>query len=102
MKIAEVIGTVTLSRSHPSFEAARLKLTVPYTLEELAADTSPQGEPLVIWDETGAGIGSKVAVAEGPEAAQPFRPKVIPVDAYAAALLDHVNISADEAKEHLS
>ena len=46
----------------------------------------------VCWDELGTGIGSKIAMTEGPEAAQPFRPEQVPVDAYAAALLDQVDL----------
>jgi microcompartment protein CcmK/EutM len=46
----------------------------------------------VVWDENGAGIGSLIAVSEGAEATQPFRPDFKPVDAYAAAILDSVNV----------
>ena len=92
MRIAEIIGTVTLSRSHPCYEGARLRVAVPFTAEELADGRSPDGEMLVVWDELGAGLGSRVAIAEGPEAAQPFRPEVKAIDAYVAALLDTIQI----------
>ena len=36
------------------------------------------------------GLGNFIAVAEGPEAAQPFLPEVKAVDAYAAAILDQI------------
>ena len=42
--------------------------------------------------EVGAGIGSRVAISEGPEAAQPFRPLVKPVDAGTSAILDYVSV----------
>lgn len=92
MRIAKVIGNVVLSRSHPSFAGGSLRLAVPMTLAELAAQAEPAGEPLVVWDDHGAGDGSLIAVSESGEAAQPFRPKLKPVDAYNSAILDDVKI----------
>ncbi len=93
MRIAEIIGTVTLSRCHPSFDGARLRLALPLSLENLKEGTEPDTADMrVCWDELGAGIGSRIAMAEGPEAAQPFRPDLKPVDTYSAALLDHVDV----------
>ena len=91
MRIAKVVGTVTLSRCHPSFNGARLRLVVPLSLAELKGQP-PQAEEIVCWDDNGAGIGSLVAISEGAEASQPFRPEMKPVDAYAAAILDEVNV----------
>ena len=90
MRIAKVIGKVVLSRSHPSFSGASLRLAVPMKLEELSGDTEPTGEPLVVWDPLGAGNGSLIAMSESGEAAQPFRPELKPVDAYNSAILDSV------------
>lgn len=92
MRIAEVIGTVTLSRAHPSFAAASFRLVIPLTLADLSGDTMPQGESLVVYDELGAGVGSRIAMSEGGEAAQPFHPHDKPVDAYNAAILDTIQI----------
>jgi microcompartment protein CcmK/EutM len=47
---------------------------------------------VVVWDDLGAGMGDKIALAQGPEAAQPFRPELKPVDAYNAAILDRINL----------
>ena len=47
---------------------------------------------MVVWDDNGAGLGSLIAISEGAEAAQPFRPELKAVDAYAAAILDDVDI----------
>ena len=69
-----------------------MKLAVPYSLDELTNDAEPAGDTLVVWDEIGAGIGQRIAMAEGPEAAQPFRPEVKPVEAYNAAILDHIDL----------
>jgi ethanolamine utilization protein EutN len=91
MRIAKVVGTVTLNRCHPSFVGARLRLAAPLSLDELKSK-QPQADEMVVWDENGAGIGSLIAVSEGAEATQPFRPELKPVDAYAAAILDEVNL----------
>lgn len=92
MRIAQVIGTVTLNRCHPTFIGARLRLAVPLSQQNLADDAPITAEELVVWDELGAGIGSRIALSEGAEAAQPFRPENKPVDAYNAAILDEIEI----------
>ena len=92
MRIAKVVGTVTLNRCHPSFIGARLRLVVPLSLAELKGEREPQAEELVAWDDNAAGIGNLIALSEGAEASQPFRPEIKAVDAYASAILDEVNI----------
>ena len=92
MRIAQVIGTVILNKSHPTFQSATLKLAVPLTLDELTAGETPAADPLVVYDEFGANIGDRIMLSEGGEAAQPFRPNYKPVDAYNAGLLDDVTI----------
>jgi microcompartment protein CcmK/EutM len=92
MRIAEVIGTVTLSRCHPSLTGYRWVIAAPFSLEALR-DGSPDGEDFVMLDELGAGHGQKIGVSEGAEAAQPFQPAKKPVDAYCACLLDSVTVN---------
>jgi len=92
MRIAEIIGTVTLSRVHPSLQGHRWVIAVPYSLEGLKANKA-DGEDLVAVDEMGAGFGQKVAISEGAEAAMPYYPNKKPLDAYVAAVLDTVSIS---------
>lgn len=94
MKIAEIIGTVTLNRIHPSFKGARLRLAVPYSSDNLIDNTEATADAIVVWDEIGAGIGDRIAMTEGPEAARPFRPEIKPVDAYNTAILDHIDLEA--------
>ena len=62
------------------------------SLPNLAQDAPLTAEELVVWDDLGAGIGSRIALSEGGEAAQPFRPNDKPVDAYNAAILDTIEI----------
>ena len=67
-------------------------MAVPFSLDELVNETEPQADPLVVYDELGAGIGSRIALSESREAAAPFYPESKPVDAYNAAILDELNI----------
>lgn len=98
MRIAKVIGSVTLNRCVPSFDGAALKVVVPLSFEELANDQDPTADQIVVWDDLGAGIGNQIAMSEGGEAAQPFLPDLKPVDAYNAALLDTVDIQVRKLK----
>ncbi len=90
MRIGAVIGTVTLNRAHPTMAGASYRLVVPLSLTNLKGDLSQLAEEIVVYDDLGAGIGSRIAVSEGAEAAQPFRPDDKPIDAYNAAILDNV------------
>jgi microcompartment protein CcmK/EutM len=97
MRIAEVIGTVTLCQSLPSFQGARLKLAVPLSLDNLMGRARADADPIVLWDELGVGMHDKIAMIEGPESAQAFRPEIKPIDAYNSAILDHIDIDDQPA-----
>jgi ethanolamine utilization protein EutN len=92
MRIGTIIGTVTLNRSHPSLKGASYRLAVPLSLVNLQGDYNEIAEEFVVYDELGAAIGSHIAISEGAEAAQPFRPEIKPVDAYNAAILDNIEL----------
>lgn len=92
MRIAKVVGTVTMNSQHPTMLGARLRLIVPLSLAELRDGVAPQADEIVAWDELGSGIGDLVAISEGAEAAQPFRPNYKPIDVYISAILDHIDI----------
>ncbi len=94
MRIGKTIGTVTLVEPHPAVRGGVFRLVVPLAAAELVAGDGP-AEPLVAWDDLGAGEGQLVALTEGGEAAQPFRPADKPVDAYVAALLDHIDLAGE-------
>jgi ethanolamine utilization protein EutN len=97
MRIAQIVGTVTLNSLHPSFKGACLKLAVRLSLSNLTEQTEPEYDLVVVWDELGAGLGDKIALAQGAEAAQPFRPDLKPVDAYNAAILDRIDLDEQPA-----
>lgn len=92
MRIAEVIGRVTLSRSHPSLKGGRYVIAVPMTGEALRDDSAPRGEEVVAFDNLGASPGALIGLSEGAEAANPFRPEKRPIDAYNACLIDQLNL----------
>ena len=93
MQIAKILGTVTLNRCLPSFKAARLRLAVALSLDNLSTESEPDlAGTLVVWDELGSGQDQLIALSEGGEAAQPFRPELKPVDSYNAAILDTINL----------
>jgi ethanolamine utilization protein EutN len=93
MRVAEVIGTVTLSRLHPTLVGSRFVIGVPYSLNALRTGR-PDGEDLVIVDPLSAGHGSQIGFTEGGEAAAPFLPGRKPVDAYCGCILDKLVIES--------
>jgi microcompartment protein CcmK/EutM len=91
MRLGKTIGTLTLVEPHPTVRGGVFRIVVPLSAADLARGDSA-AEPLVAWDDLGAGDGQLVAFSEGGEAAQPFRPHDKPVDAYIAALIDRLDI----------
>lgn len=92
MRIAEVIGRVTLSRIHPSLRAARFVIALPMPLEALLEDSPRRGEEVIAYDDLGASPGALIGLSEGREAANPFGKVKTPVDAYCACLLDRLSL----------
>jgi microcompartment protein CcmK/EutM len=92
MRIAEVIGRVTMSRSHPSLKGGRFVIVLPMPLEALTEDSPRRGEEVIAYDNLGASPGGLVGLSEGREAANPFGKNKTPVDAYCACLIDHLSL----------
>lgn len=101
MRIGEVIGTVTLSRCHPSVAAARWKLVYPVSWDDLLGRGADRLDEQVAYDELGAGVGCRIAMSEGREAAMPFHPEVKPIDVYNAAILDTLEVDTALVREIL-
>jgi ethanolamine utilization protein EutN len=91
MRLGKTIGTVTLVEPHANIRGGVFRVVVPLATADLAAGDGP-AEPLVAWDDLGAGEGQLVAFSEGGEAAQPFDPEDKPIDAYIAAIIDQLDI----------
>ena len=93
MRIMECIGRVTLAKWEPALQGATWKLAVPLKHSGLLGAVAGRTEPVVVYDELGAGPGSLMAVTESAEASTPFYPNSKPIDAYNAAILDQVSVS---------
>ena len=103
MRLAKVIGTVTLAKQHPTMQGASFKLAVPLRtsdlneLDDLSLSEHPgnseiTSEELVVYDVLGATVGQYIGIGEGREAVNPFYPEYKPVDAYCALILDKIHL----------
>jgi hypothetical protein len=46
---------------------------------------------LIVADHLGPGLGQMIAFTEGSEAANPYWPKMVPVDAYCALIVNQLD-----------
>lgn len=96
MRIAKVVGKLSLVKAHPSIAGKRWLLAVPYDLPALLGERAPTAEEMVVIDELGATPNDLIGVSEGMEATFPYFPTKIPVDAYNACILDEIDLDDDE------
>jgi microcompartment protein CcmK/EutM len=92
MRIAEVIGRITLSRVHPNIKGGRFLIALPLPKEALLEGSANRGEDVIVIDSLGAGTGSIIGLSEGRVAANPFGKIKVPVDAYCACLIDQIDV----------
>lgn len=95
MRIAQVIGRVTLNVQDPSFKGGRWLMCSPLDTEHF--NTACQSLPpissqfsLIAYDNLGAGEGDIVGIVEGAEATAPFDYD-IPIDAITVAIFDSIS-----------
>lgn len=91
MRIAAVIGKVTLNKQMPDLVPGSLLIVRPYSRGALAGAGEGNDETIVMFDILGARAGDMVGLVEGREATAPFWPKKVPYDAYNACILDSIN-----------
>jgi microcompartment protein CcmK/EutM len=111
MRIGKVIGTVTPGRIHPFLRAGQFKIIRPFTWKDFKKahsvgalskdELAPTGEEVVAYDELSVGLGEWVAFSEGAEAAMPFYPDLRPIDVYAGAIIDSMEISEEDLRSLL-
>jgi microcompartment protein CcmK/EutM len=94
MRLGNVIGRVTLSKTAPALIGARWLLVSPFTREHFQRTGEPahglsKDPSLVVYDSLGGGVGDTIGFVEGREAASPFD-QPTPVDAINAALVDEI------------
>lgn len=95
MRVAHVIGRVTMNLQDPSFKSGRWLMVNPLDAGEFndACDKAPSitAQPsLVVYDNLGAGVGDIIGIVEGAEATAPFD-FPIPIDAITVALFDSLS-----------
>jgi microcompartment protein CcmK/EutM len=88
-----VRGHVTLNLAVKAFRGKTLVVLEPVTMENLRARNGlGGGKSLVAIDALGAAKGQMVAFTEGREAANPYWPDAVPVDAYCSLIVDSIGI----------
>jgi ethanolamine utilization protein EutN len=93
MRLGIVRGHVTLNPAVDALRGKRLVVLEPVTMENLRARNGlGGGKALVAVDLLGAAEGQMVAFTEGREAANPFWPQSVPIDAYCSVIVDAINI----------
>jgi microcompartment protein CcmK/EutM len=100
MRLARVVGKVTLSRRLAELPAGSLLLVEPLDVDGVAnlegpSRQTPTDSALVVYDELGAGEDSVIAISEGREASMPWWPAHVPLDAYCVAMIDNVNVKRE-------
>jgi len=90
MRIARVIGKVTLNQKMQDLVPGSLLLVRPCNRGTLAGQNAGNDETLVMYDILSARAGDLVGLVEGREATAPFWPKKVPYDAYNACILDTI------------
>ena len=99
MRIGRVMGVVVLGKQLPELRPGQYIILDILDAQALAGHArhaprrTPMPESLVAFDQLGAGVGQLVAVSEGRDAASPFHPERVPLDAYCAAILDQVELT---------
>ena len=94
MRIAHVIGRVTLSLQDPSFKGGRWLMVNPLDAGQFnGACQKPPAlsaqQSFIAYDNIGAGEGDIVGIVEGAEATAPFD-FPIPIDAITVAIFDTI------------
>ena len=93
MRLGIVRGHVTLNPAVAAFRGKTLVVLEPVTMENLRAGNGMGGgKSLIAMDELGAAKGQMVAFTEGREAANPFWPEPVPVDAYCSLIVDTIDV----------
>ena len=90
VRIGEVIGCVTLHTADPKFLGVQLKVVQPHNPRSLRENGMGTDEVVVCFDQLGARVGDRVGFSEGREAAMPYHPDKVAIDAYLACILDSV------------
>ena len=93
MRLGIVRGHVVLNSAVSSYAGRTMVVVEPVTMENLRSQNGRGGgKALIAIDELGAAVGQMVGITEGREAANPFWPDPVPVDAYCAMIVDSIAV----------
>ncbi len=103
MRLGIVRGHMTLTPAIESYRGKTLVVIEPLMMENLRAKNGKGGgKALIAIDELGAGEGQIVAFTEGREAANPFWPAAVPVDAYLSLIIDVIDVDSQKNSQRKS
>jgi microcompartment protein CcmK/EutM len=92
MRLGLVKGHVVLNTAVPNLKGLRLVVVQPLSAEDLeCSNGAASGKSLVAVDQLGAAVGQIVGITEGREAANPFWPEPVPVDAYCTLIVKRID-----------
>jgi ethanolamine utilization protein EutN len=84
---------LTLNLAVQAYRGKTLVVLEPVTMENLRAGNGlGGGKALIAIDALGAAEGQMVAFTEGREAANPYWPDAVPVDAYCSLIVDTIGL----------
>ena len=93
MRLGIVRGRIVLNPALDPYRGKTLVVIEPLSMQNIRAKNGlGGGKALVAIDELGAAEGQIVAFTEGREAANPFWPDSVPVDAYCAMIADSIEV----------
>ena len=90
MRIGRVIGTLVATKKDDSLVGSKLMVTQP-----LDIDYKPQGEPEIMVDTVGAGIGEVVIYSEGTASRNAAGKPDSAIDAAIVGIVDNVDVYKD-------
>jgi len=96
MRIGKVVGRIVLNPTYSTLVGGRFLLVAVQDRFSLSGTSRKTSENLIVYDNLGAHEGQMIAFTESREACMPFYPeKLVPLDAYNAAILDHVKLDTN-------
>jgi microcompartment protein CcmK/EutM len=92
MRLGYVRGQVVLNTSIPQLNGIRLLVVEPVNAVNLEAKNGQGGgKALIVADHLGPAEGQLIGFVEGREAANPYYPGNVPVDAYCACIVENID-----------
>lgn len=91
MLIAKVVGTLVATRKHERLVGSKIQIVQPLDHQ----GEMPAGDPFVVVDAVGAGVGERVVV-RGSGARQAVNDDQCPVDATIVGIIDRIDIQGSD------